>query len=343
MFWKKNRFYIILFAGLSAASIWVWQGRAPGTLKVEETAFAVEDTAAIVRIFVADRKGQQLTLSRNKEGGWTLNGSKAPRPDAVFTMLSTLRRWEVKTPVPRPAVQTVFRALATTGVKVEVYLKDGTAKVYYVGSGTPDMRGTYAMLEGSELPYIVHLPGWEGYLSTRFFASEEEMRERVLLRLNPDSLVRLAVEYIGSEEESYDLRRLEGGGFELRDARGQVLPCNEVAASALLEGFGFMPVEGFENTQPMRDSVPGRVPEKMRVRLWERGGRLHYLSVYPKSQLNQLDVVLLNIAPDLDRDYFYHHGLQEFGVLQKRAIPWFYARRSQLIAKGNAVGGRVLP
>jgi hypothetical protein len=93
-----------------------------------------------------------------------------------------------------------------------------------------------------------------------------------------------------------------------------------------------MPVEGFENNQPMRDSVPSRVPEKMRVRIWEKSGRLHLISVYPKSQLNQLDVVLLNVAPDLDRDYFFHHGMNEFGVLQRRAIPWFYARRSQLTA-----------
>jgi hypothetical protein len=100
----------------------------------------------------------------------------------------------------------------------------------------------------------------------------------------------------------------------------------------LWQGFGFMPVEGFENNQPMRDSVPSRVPEKMRVRLWERSGRLHLISVYPKSQLNQLDVVLLNVAPDLDRDYFYHHGMNDFGVLQRRAIPWFYAQRSQLAA-----------
>lgn len=334
---KKNLPYFLVFAVLAMVSWYVWQQRGSGTLKVSETAFGIEDTASVVKIFMADRQGKKLTLSRSVGGPWKLNQNRVPRPDAVHTLLETLRRWEVKTPVPRPSVQTVFRNLATLGVKVEVYFADQTKKVYYVGSGTPDMRGTYAMLEGSSLPYVLHLPGWEGYLSTRFFTDEEEMRERVLFRLNPDSLDRLLVEYPNEPTESYSLTLVNGKGLVLRGydpVSGQVGPdlqANPDAVASLWQGFRFLPVEGFENNQPMRDSVPSRVPPKMKVRLWEKNGRLHLISVYPKSQLNQLDVVLLNVAPDLDRDYFYHHGMNEFGVLQKRVIPWFYARRSQLL------------
>jgi len=331
---KKNLPYLLVFAVLAALSWYVWNKRNSGTLDPNDTSFAIEDTSSVVRIFIADRKGQRLTLERKKGGPWRMGSGKAPRPDAVFTLLETLRRWEVKTPVPRPAVQNVFKSLATLSVKVEVTMEDGSGQVYYVGSGTQDMRGTYAMKEGSELPYIVHLPGWEGYLSTRFFANEEEMRERVLLRLQPSNLEKLVVEYPAEPENSYDLTVLSSGNFELRDLSGSSIPCNQRAAAALFAGFAFLPVEGFENMQPMRDSVPGRVPEKMRLKLWEKGGKLHFISVYPKSQLNQLDVVLLNVAPDMDRDYFYHHGMNDFGVLQKRAIPWFYATKAQLIEEG---------
>ena len=331
---KNNWPYLLVFVVLAALSGYVWNNRNSGTLDPNDTNFAIEDTASVVRIFIADRKGQRLTLERKKGGAWRMGSGKTPRPDAIFTLLQTLSRWEVKTPVPRPAVQNVFKSLATMSVKVEVTMADGSGQVYYVGSGTQDMRGTYAMKEGSELPYILHLPGWEGYLSTRFFANEEEMRERVLLRLRPNNLERLVVEYPSEPENSYDLRILPTGTFELRDLNGTRVPCNPRAAAALFAGFAFMPVEGFENMQPMRDSVPGRVPEKMRVKLWEKGGKLHFISVYPKSQLNQLDVVLLNVAPDMDRDYFYHHGMNDFGVLQRRAIPWFYATKPQLSEEG---------
>ncbi|MBM3936105.1 MAG: DUF4340 domain-containing protein [Sphingomonadales bacterium] len=332
---NKNRPYLLVFMVLATVTWYVWKNQNSGTLDPIDTNFAIEDTASVVRIFIADRKGQRLTLDRKKGGPWRMGSGQTPRPDAVFTMLQTLRRWEVKTPVPRPAVQNVFKILATTSVKVEVTMADGSGQVYYVGSGTPDMRGTYAMKEGSKLPYILHLPGWEGYLSTRFFANEEEMRERVLLRLQPSNLERLVVEYPAEPENSYELRILPTGTFELRDLAGTNLPCNQRAAATLFAGFAFLPVEGFENMQPMRDSVPGRVPEKMRLKLWEKGGKLHFISVYPKSQLNQLDVVLLNVAPDIDRDYFYHHGMNEFGVLQKRAIPWFYATKPQLREEGG--------
>ncbi len=331
---KKNLPYLLVFVVLAALSWYVWNKRNSGTLDPHDTNFAIEDTASVVRIFIADRKGQQLTLERKKGGPWRMGSGKTPRPDAVFTLLETFRRWEVKTPVPRPAVQNVFKSLSTISVKVEVAMADGSVQVYYIGSGTQDMRGTYAMKEGSELPYILHLPGWEGYLSTRFFANEEEMRERVLLRIQPSNLERLIVEYPAEPANSYDLRIMPTGNFELRDLSGSNLSCNQRAAAALFAGFAFLPVEGFENMQPMRDSVPGRVPEKMRLKLWEKGGKLHFISVYPKSQLNQLDVVLLNVAPDIDRDYFYHHGMNDFGVLQKRAIPWFYATKPQLSEEG---------
>jgi hypothetical protein len=160
------------------------------------------------------------------------------------------------------------------------------------------------------------------------------MRERVLFRLNPDSLDRLLVEYPNEPTESYSITLVNGKGLVLRGydpVSGQVGPdlqANPDAVASLWQGFRFLPVEGFENNQPMRDSVPSRVPPKMKVRLWEKNGRLHLISVYPKSQLNQLDVVLLNVAPDLDRDYFYHHGMNEFGVLcPKEPTAWWFLRR----------------
>ncbi|MEY3157641.1 MAG: hypothetical protein RLZZ121_694, partial [Bacteroidota bacterium] len=110
---KKNIPYFLVFGVLALLSWMVWRQRSAGTLKVSETAFGIQDTASVVRIFLADRKGKQLTLERHLGGPWTLNQTKVPRPDAVKTILETLHRWEVKTPVPRPAVQTVFRNLAT--------------------------------------------------------------------------------------------------------------------------------------------------------------------------------------------------------------------------------------
>ena len=53
-------------------------------------------------------------------------------------------------------------------------------KTWYVGTATPSHTGTYMVLETPEgrgaKPYVVHMEGFTGYLSTRFFTSERDWR-----------------------------------------------------------------------------------------------------------------------------------------------------------------------
>ncbi|MCB9291126.1 MAG: hypothetical protein H6560_27725 [Lewinellaceae bacterium] len=49
----------------------------------------------------------------------------------------------------------MVESLATEGMKVELYDKDGgLLKAYYVGGSTSDERGTYMIMEGAEQPYV---------------------------------------------------------------------------------------------------------------------------------------------------------------------------------------------
>ncbi|MFM7911131.1 MAG: hypothetical protein ACKO9W_03040, partial [Bacteroidota bacterium] len=61
---KKNWPYLLVFVVLAALSGYVWNNRNSGTLDPDDTNFAIEDTASVVRILIADRKGQRLTLER---------------------------------------------------------------------------------------------------------------------------------------------------------------------------------------------------------------------------------------------------------------------------------------
>src|SRR6478672_3888875 len=96
---KRNRITLIIFlvvAGIAAA---LWLNRKEGTLKVPLNNFAVKDTAAITRIFMADRKGNRVTLDRKSPGVWMANQHVIARNDAMNGLLYTIRNVEVKSPV----------------------------------------------------------------------------------------------------------------------------------------------------------------------------------------------------------------------------------------------------
>lgn len=331
---KKNLIYAGVLAALLGVAWWLTQRDDRSTLNPQEADFSIADTSVIDKLFIADKSGQSILLEKQAPGQWLVNKQYTARGDAIEYVLSTLLRMEVKAPVPRPAIENIKKQISTTGKKVEIYSKGKKLDVYYIGGGTIDSRGTYVIKEKAKVPYIVHIPGWEGYLSPRFFTSIEDWREKILIRLNPDSIYEIKGVFTDAPENDYVLRMPAQRSFELFKGDGRTLvPVDTNAARFLFSGFKRFPVETYENKSVMRDSIVNMAPSWHQVYVTERSGKKHSINIYFKSQLNQLDVVLLGVMPDLDRDYFFYEERNEFGVIQKRNNEWFYLTLSELKSK----------
>lgn len=335
---KKNLIYLLLFVILLGIAAWLVTRDRNVSLDPKEISFRVADSAAVNRIFMADRKGGKVLLSRQADGSWLVNDKYTARPDMMKLLLNTLSRMEVKTPVPKGAINTVKANIATAGIKVEIYSgpKSRQEMVFYVGSSTVDTRGTYMIKEDADLPYVLYIPGWEGYLTPRFFTSEEQWRERVLFRLNTDEVVSFAVNYPDTPAYNYSIERLADSSYVLVDpATNSRHPFNSAAGNAIWKDFGIFRIEGFENEVPIRDSVINMVPPLFHATITERNGKTHTISTYFKSQLNTIDVVLMQGFPDLDRNYFYYREGNEFGVMQHLVAPWFFMNKAQIRDRAN--------
>jgi hypothetical protein len=330
---KKNLLYGLILTALLGVAWWLTQQDDRSTLKREEADFHLDDTASIDKFFIADKSGRSVVIERISESQWLVNKKHLARPDAIEFVLSTFLRVEVKSPVPRAAIENVKKQIGTIGKKVEVYSAGKKLLVFYVGHPTIDSRGTYVLRENAALPYIVHLPGWEGFITPRFFTDEEEWRERIMVRLNPDSIRSIATEFTDKPEESFVLTKGSGLQFELRNGAGQKANIDTAAVRQLFGGFTRLPVESYDNYGVMKDSVVNMLPPFLKVTVQEFNGNSHTFNAYPKSQLNQLDVVLLGVLPDLDRDYFFYEERNDFGYVQRRAIPWLYFTYLDLKAK----------
>ena len=152
---------------VSAIAILIWQQQ-KNTLKSVANDFTIENTTEIEQIYFADRYGNEVVLNKLDQQ-WLVNGNHNIRNGALETFFSTLEKMKIKHPVSESMHNSVIKSLASEGVKVELYTKRKQLyKTFYVGGETADFLGTYMMIEGAKKAYVIHIPGFNGFLAPRF-------------------------------------------------------------------------------------------------------------------------------------------------------------------------------
>ena len=133
----------------------------------QDNNFSINDTSLITKVFLADRHGNTITLNKYNNF-WMVNNQFVVRKDVIKILLSTANKISIKKPVSKNAFENVVKYIATSGIYVEFYEGDNLVKSYTIGSNTPDHLGTYMLLKGSEKPYVIHIPFFNGFLSPRY-------------------------------------------------------------------------------------------------------------------------------------------------------------------------------
>ena len=208
---KNNKFLIITLLALLAIAAYYFVSKSSGTLSGELKDFAIEDTASIDKIFISDYTGEKVTLTRG-DNYWVVDGTHKARQQSVEVLMTTFSRIAVKSPVAKSAMNNIIKDIATKTIKVEIYQgKDKPNKVYYIGGPTQDQMGTYMVLENdgekSSVPFIMHIPGFSGYLSTRFFANPLQWRDAAIFTYQPEEIKSIEVTYHEKPEESFKIEK----------------------------------------------------------------------------------------------------------------------------------------
>lgn len=220
---KRNQIILILVIILGILAIWLVSRNTHHTIKRELRDFAVEDTASVTRIFMVRKDNESVTLTR-ENGGWMVNGTYKARNDAMDILLKTLYRIRVKSPVSKAMMNNAVNMLATRNTKVEVYRGKKLIKTLYVGGPTQDQMGTFMMLEGSSVPFVVHVPGFTGYLSTRFFVEEDAWKSTDLFNYDFDDIVSVTVNNFDIPEESFRVENQGNNQFQVVSLAGREEP-----------------------------------------------------------------------------------------------------------------------
>lgn len=217
---KKIWLYIVFIVLLIISAV-IFFTNQYGTIKKELRDFAYEDTASINKIFLANKNNETILLERISLNKWMVNKKYVARADAIKILLETIASIDVKSPVPKKSLEQITRLLATRSTKVELYANNKLVKTYYVGDPTPDHMGTYMILENSSVPFIVHKPGFMGYLTVRYFTDETEWRDVSIFPIPISQVFSISVEYPQKIENSYSIVRKSARQYELYNFKNE--------------------------------------------------------------------------------------------------------------------------
>ncbi|MCX6223722.1 MAG: DUF4340 domain-containing protein [Bacteroidia bacterium] len=288
---KKNLIITGLIVVLGIVAIILISRNSSSSIKRELRDFAVEDTASIDRIFMVMKSNQQVTLTRSNDH-WMVNDKYVARTDAINNLLKTLNRIRVKSPVSASMLNNAVRMLATRNTKVEVYNKKKLLKTIYVGGPTQDQMGTFMMIEGSSAPFVIDIPGFTGYLSTRFFVDEIAWRSTELFKYNFNDIKAISVKNETTPHASFRLESPGNNKYFLTSPDGVNIPgtLDTVGVRFYISQFEKVNFEFFADSTPQRtkDSLLAAKPYRSLI-LEDNSGKTRKLIAWLRPANGKLD------------------------------------------------------
>jgi hypothetical protein len=281
---KKNILLLLLVVALGGLVYWLQTEKSSEARKKYDYEFHIEDTASIARIVIKDKTPNEVNLVRTDEG-WKIDGEILARRKAVQLIITTFHKMRLKNFVGEQMKPTVLNRLATYGIEVQVYDKrDNIMKHIFVGTPTMDEMGSYMMNKGGDAPYAVFIPGFNGNLSTRFFADPVLWRDRTIWGYDNLSIRKVRVRYAKDPLNSFELVRNPNNTYELtRLADGEVFEADSIKAALYMAQFSTLQYEGAvvetDGIYAKRDSLKSTMPA-FDYYVEDENGRAKTLTMY---------------------------------------------------------------
>lgn len=334
---RKNRITLIIVLILVLITAALLVTNSYTTLRKDISDFSVQDTASITKIFLADKNNNEVTLERTAEGIWLIDGKHTAHQAKISSFLKTLKDLSVRSPVPLVARDNVITRMAVIAKKVEIYqvtprinlfnkIKlfpyEKLTKVYYVGDVTQDNQGTFMLMEGADEPFIVHIPGFRGFVATRYSTVKADWRDYTVFKTPINEIKSVKVEFPFDPQLAYQFEVNDNQNITLRSIMtGQAVPAYDtIRVLNFLTAFEDLRFESLlEHLIPEEfiDSVTASVPKTI-ITLTDSQGEVNQVKIFNKKGFAPVyseDGAALEPF-DLDRAYALVNQEEDFVLIQ---------------------------
>jgi len=332
---KKNRIILIITIILAVTAFIFIYTATKSTLSKSLSDFAIEDTSMVTKVFLSDKANNKVTLTKHAPGNWTVNNECPVSNDLISIFLKTAMRLEVKAPVAKAARNNIIKRLSSIGIKTEIYQTvyridlwgiklfphEKLIKTYYVGDATMDNMGTYMLLENSDNPYIMHIPGFRGFLNSRYSVYEKDWRDHTILSVALPNIKSVKLEFPSAPESSYIIENQGNSKFTLTALKSntQIANYDTLKLMEALSTFRDIRFEFLitDSKTHNKDSIIQTTPFHI-LTVTDLSGKTKVIKTYHKSppfDQEELDGGII-AKYDLDRLYASFNDGKDFALIQ---------------------------
>lgn len=302
---KNNKLTIIIVAILFvAAAVLIWNNRYLTTIRGEAADFQVWDTATVTKLYLADRRDNESLLERQPDNTWTLNGEYKAHSKQIQALLTTLYKVRIKMPVSKASHDNIVKQLAVNSTKVEVYQMvprinlfnriklfphEKRTKVFYVGDATKDSSGTFMLREGANQAYIVYIPGFRGFITTRFTAESDDWRDHGIFNASLADIQSVSIEFNREPMSSFKVENTGRHQYAMtRLADNSPVTFDTLKVINLLSSFGDLRFESLLNNLIPKERIDSitQSPFLHRVTLTTKDGKTTQMTTFEKLVTN---------------------------------------------------------
>ena len=317
---KKNLIIICTVVAVGIVALIVaLNGRRSSTFDQD---YNIKDIAAVNRIYMADKQDHAVLLTRADDSTWLVDNKYPANQPMIDMLLETLSTMQIRQQVNRNAIPNVIKDISARAIKVEIYgraprisifglkLFEHNKKIatYYVGRETQDMMATYMFREGDKVPYIIHIPGFRGFLTPRFVTEPLKWRSHTIVDLDVNAIGSIGLEIPAMPQESFEVVN-NGAGFDLVAAvTGKAVPQFDTARVAqLLSSFTWLNFDEFAAIVPNSNDSSLHMAPRAILTVTDTAGRHTEVRTYikytnPDDREAMPDSAMYNTF-DLDRLY----------------------------------------
>ncbi len=301
----KKRYIWIIIVLLAIVMVVLIFSEKSSTFSGRDKDFAIADTGSVTKIFLADMDGNTVLLERSDSSNWTVNGEYTVQPDVMKQFLRTLMYITVRGPVGIAGRDNVIRYMASFGTKVEIYqnkhfidfwgikLFKRVKKTitYYVGDNTQDNAGTYMKMEKSDIPFVTYIPGFQGFLHTRYSTNVQDWRDHNVFNFFLKDIESVTMVYPNEPQKSFTIENPDNYNFKLLDIQNNkyISKIDTVRIINYLSGFFDARFERLVNDEGnvLRDSLLGYDPFQVLTVKPRKGNSIQMMTWLKKNELTQ--------------------------------------------------------
>ena len=307
---SKTLLYFAILVVLSLGIYFFLIKPGDGPYSASEAGFTITDTASIGKLYLVSNNGESI-LAERTDTGWIVNKKYKALKSTLNLILATLNKQSAMVPVTKNAHDNVIKDLSTNGIKLEVYDRAGKKmKVMYVGGTAVNNTGTNMWLEGASTPYVVQVPGFNGYLTSRFTTALRDWRDRTVFDLPESEIKSVSVTYLDKPLNSFEIIR-ENGKLTVKGdpsyTKYMDTP-NTHRAGLYLSYFKNINCEGFLNGLPDNDTTLKTAPKQSSIDVFGMHGQHQHANIYWMAlnrRSKNITASNFDVPDDYDADRLY--------------------------------------